>query len=93
MKIPFLGLKRQYANLKDELLEATDAALREGQLVNGLFTRSFEQWLCARTGAKYAVTVHSGTQALEIIARAAKVSLSQRGPEYKVRLQIGRAHV
>ena len=86
MKIPFLGLKRQYANLKDELLEATDAALREGQLVNGLFTRSFEQWLCAKTGAKYAVTVHSGTQALEIIARAAKVSLSQRGPEYKVRL-------
>jgi dTDP-4-amino-4,6-dideoxygalactose transaminase len=68
-RIPHFGLKRQYQNLRDELLDATDRALKDGQLVNGHYTRSFEDWLKYRTGTKYAVTVHSGTQALEIIAR------------------------
>lgn len=69
MQIPHFGLSRQYKNLKDELLEATNDVLKGGQLVNGHFTRSFEIWLKHRCSAKYAVTVHSGTQALEIIAR------------------------
>lgn len=69
LEIPHFGLKRQYKNLKDELLEATDHALKNGQLVGGHYTRSFEEWLRHHCSAKYAVTVHSGTQALEIIAR------------------------
>ena len=72
MKIPHFGLKRQYANLKDELLDATHRALKDGQLVGGHYTRSFEEWLKHKTQTKYAVTVHSGTQALEIIARYKK---------------------
>lgn len=69
LKIPHFGLVRQYKNIKYELLEATDDALKDGQLVSGRFTKLFEQWLRSRCSAKYAVTVHSGTQALEIIAR------------------------
>lgn len=69
LQIPHFGLKRQYSNLKDELLDATHRALKDGQLINGHYTRSFEEWLKYRTKTKYAVTVHSGTQALEIIAR------------------------
>jgi len=69
MNIPHFGLTRQYANLKDELLDATHRALKDGQLVNGHYTRSFEEWLRHRCKTKYAVTVHSGTQALEIIAK------------------------
>lgn len=72
MKIPHFGLARQYKNLKDELLDATHRALKDGQLVNGHYTRSFEEWLRHRTKTKYAVTVHSGTQALEIIAKYKK---------------------
>lgn len=72
MNIPHFGLKRQYINLKDQLLDATDRALKDGQLMNGHYTRSFEEWLKHRTQTKYAVTVHSGTQALEIIARYKK---------------------
>ena len=71
-QIPHFGLKRQYKNLKDELLDATDRALKDGQLVGGHYTRSFEEWLKHRTKTKYAITVHSGTQALEIIARYKK---------------------
>jgi len=72
MNIPHFGLKRQYNNLKEELLQATNDALKDGQLVGGKFTKQFEDWLKHRCGARYAVTVHSGTQALEIIARYKK---------------------
>jgi dTDP-4-amino-4,6-dideoxygalactose transaminase len=70
--IAHFGLKRQYGNLRDELLDATDRALKDGQLVGGHYTRSFEEWLKHRTKTQYAITVHSGTQALEIIARYKK---------------------
>jgi len=75
LSIAHFGLKRQYGNLKDELLDATDRALRDGQLVSGPYTRQFEDWLKQRTKTKYAVTVHSGTQALEIIARYKKLKM------------------
>lgn len=67
-QIPHFGLKRQYSNLKDELLDATDRALKDGHLMNGHYTRSFEELLKHKTQTKYAITVHSATQALEIIA-------------------------
>jgi dTDP-4-amino-4,6-dideoxygalactose transaminase len=68
-KIPHFGLARQYANLKDELLSATDSALRDGILVAGHYTSTLEAWLTQKTKTKFALTVHSGSQALEIIAR------------------------
>jgi dTDP-4-amino-4,6-dideoxygalactose transaminase len=67
--IPHFGLRRQYLKLREELLDATDRVLSTGNLMSGQYTTEFEDWLANRTGAKYAVTVHSGTQALEIIAR------------------------
>ena len=70
--IPFFGLSKQYKNLKDELLEATDSVLSSGTLMNGEYTAKFETWLAMRTKTMFAVTVHSGTQALEIIAKWAK---------------------
>jgi dTDP-4-amino-4,6-dideoxygalactose transaminase len=69
MNIKHFRLDRQYTNLKDELLDASHRALKDGVLVGGEYTRAFEKWLAERAGAKYAITVHSGTQALEIIAR------------------------
>jgi len=75
--IAHFGLARQYSNLRDELLDATDRALKDGKLVGGHYTRSFEEWLKHRTKTKYAITVHSGTQALEIIARWKKIKHSE----------------
>lgn len=69
LKIPHFGLAKQYDNLKEELLEATDLVLKSGQLISGQFTLNFERWLTDRTGAKYASVVHSGTSALEFIAQ------------------------
>lgn len=67
--IKHFGLDRQYIQLREELLNATDSVLSSGVLVQGIFTDQLEKWLKARTRCSYAVTVHSGTQALEIIYR------------------------
>ena len=67
--IPHFGLVRQYKQHREEFLQASDLALRSGQLDEGEFTKRFEEWLRHKTGAKYAITVNSGTQALEFIAR------------------------
>jgi dTDP-4-amino-4,6-dideoxygalactose transaminase len=68
LQIPFTGLKKQYNNLRTEILDATDEVLRSGQLMSGNYTAEFENWLAQRNRSKYAVTCHSGSQALEIIA-------------------------
>ena len=66
--IPFTGLQRQYNLLREEVLDATDTVLRSGQLMNGVNTDLFELWLANRNQVAHAVTCHSGTHALEIIA-------------------------
>jgi dTDP-4-amino-4,6-dideoxygalactose transaminase len=68
LSIPFTGLKKQYNNLRTEILDVTDEVLRSGNLMNGNWTAEFEHWLEKRNKVKYAVTCHSGTSALEIIA-------------------------
>ena len=53
--------------------------------MNGNYTAEFENWLARKNSVGYAVTCHSGTQALEIIASyyAGDINIHQ----------IGRAHV
>ena len=68
LQIPFTGLKKQYNNLRTEILDVTDTVLRSGQLMSGNYTAEFENWLARRNHSKYAVTCHSGSQALEMIA-------------------------
>lgn len=68
LTIPFTGLKKQYNNLRQEILDATDEVLRSGNLMNGNWTAEFENWLAKRNDVRYAVCCHSGTSALEVIA-------------------------
>ena len=68
LTIPFTGIQRQYNNLRTEILDVTDMVLRSGILMSGNWTAEFENWLRKRNSVRYAVTCHSGTQALEIIA-------------------------
>lgn len=68
LTIPFTGIKKQYNAIRNEILNATDEVLRSGILMNGNYTAEFEHWLARRNRVKYAVTCHSGTQALEILA-------------------------
>jgi dTDP-4-amino-4,6-dideoxygalactose transaminase len=80
LKIPFTGLKKQYNNLRSEILDVTDEVLRSGQLMAGNYTAEFENWLARKNHSKYAVTCHSGSQALEIIAEYYRLQSSVRPP-------------
>jgi dTDP-4-amino-4,6-dideoxygalactose transaminase len=68
LKIPFFGLKKQYDTIRQEILDVTDEVLQSGDLMGGNHTSEFESWIARKNNSKYAVTCHSGTQALEIIA-------------------------
>ena len=68
MQIPHFGVQRQYNNLKDELLDASDMALSSGCWNAGPYSVEFSDWLGNRTKANHAILCHSGTQALEIMA-------------------------
>jgi dTDP-4-amino-4,6-dideoxygalactose transaminase len=80
LQIPFTGLKKQYNNLRTEILDATDEVLRSGQLMSGNYTAEFENWLARKNHSKYAVTCHSGSQALEIIAEHYRLQSSAHPP-------------
>ena len=67
--VKYFGLDRQYTQLKDELLDATDSVLSTGSLNDGEYAKKFKDWLSIKTKAHYVILCHSGTQALEIIAR------------------------
>jgi dTDP-4-amino-4,6-dideoxygalactose transaminase len=80
LTIPFVGLKKQYNTLREEILNATDEVLRSGQLMGGNNTAEFEHWLVKKNQVGYAITCHSGTQALEIIAEYWRTKISNDHP-------------
>lgn len=69
-KIPFFGVDRQYDNLRDEILEATDRVYRSGRVLGGDFTSLFELMVAKRCGREHAITVNSCTQALVFAFRS-----------------------
>jgi len=68
--IPFNNLRKQYATIREEILHVTDLVLSGGVLINGPYTLAFEEALEKRlgVGTSHVVCVHSGSQALEMIA-------------------------
>jgi dTDP-4-amino-4,6-dideoxygalactose transaminase len=64
MKVPFYGHVRQYQNIKSEIDAKMQAVLGSGQFVQGPMLKKFEEELAAYAGAKYAVGVGNGTDAL-----------------------------
>jgi dTDP-4-amino-4,6-dideoxygalactose transaminase len=59
-----LDLKAQYATLRDEMRKAIDAVMESQYFINGPAVGQLEQAVAAYSGAKAAVGVSSGTDAL-----------------------------
>ena len=64
MQVAFYGHVRQYHNLKAEIDQAISDVLESGQYVMGPALARFETELAQYFGAKYAVGLNSGTDAL-----------------------------
>ncbi|MGE0093989.1 MAG: DegT/DnrJ/EryC1/StrS family aminotransferase [Alphaproteobacteria bacterium] len=63
-KIDFAGLKAQYARIKPEVARRIQSVLDHGQFILGPEVGELETALAARSGAKHAIGVSSGTDAL-----------------------------
>jgi dTDP-4-amino-4,6-dideoxygalactose transaminase len=73
VNVPFLDLGRQTAAHRDELDAAIDRVLQSGHFVLGSEGELFETELAAAVGARYAIGVASGTDALALALAAAGV--------------------
>jgi UDP-2-acetamido-2-deoxy-ribo-hexuluronate aminotransferase len=66
MTIPFIDLKAQYLILQPQIQERINRVLEHGQYIMGPEVKELEDKLASYTGAKYCITVSSGTEALLI---------------------------
>jgi dTDP-4-amino-4,6-dideoxygalactose transaminase len=73
LKVPFVDLKAQFASLGDEIRDAVDRVLVSGQFVGGQWVDEFEEKFARFAGARYAVGVSSGTAALELALKTARI--------------------
>jgi len=69
-KIDFIDLKTQYAALRNSIAVRMQRVLDHGQYIMGPEVKELEGQLAAFTGAKYCITVASGTEALLIALMA-----------------------
>lgn len=66
MQVPFLDLKSSHSLLKKEILLAWEDILDKTQFVGGPYIEAFESEFAKACTTKYAVAVHSGTDALRL---------------------------
>jgi dTDP-4-amino-4,6-dideoxygalactose transaminase len=68
--IPFVDLAAQFAEERDELLAVAERTLAGGQWVGGPEVEAFEEAAATYCGARYAVALNSGTDALALGLKA-----------------------
>jgi dTDP-4-amino-4,6-dideoxygalactose transaminase len=66
MKVPFLDLKSEYAQLRDEVLAALDRVCQKSAFVLGEEVEEFEREFAEYCGAKHCVALSTGTSALHL---------------------------
>ncbi|HKY05052.1 MAG TPA: DegT/DnrJ/EryC1/StrS family aminotransferase [Blastocatellia bacterium] len=73
MKVPFGDLRRQYSANRERIDSAIGRVLEGGWFVLGREVETFEQEFAAYLGAKHAIGVGSGTDAIHLALRAVGV--------------------
>ena len=66
--IPFFDLKRQYANLKDEIATAIEVVLDKTAFSGGEFVDRFEKEFADYCGVRHVLGLNSGTAAIHFAA-------------------------
>jgi dTDP-4-amino-4,6-dideoxygalactose transaminase len=73
MQVPLLDLKREYAETKPAVDAAVHTVLDHAKFILGPEVKQFEEKIAAYTGAKHAIGVASGSDALVLALRACGV--------------------
>lgn len=69
-QVPFIGLQRQHAAIKTDLLAAVERVLDHSHFILGPEVEEFERRFAELIGCKHAIGVNSGTDALVLSLRA-----------------------
>ncbi len=72
MQIPFLNLKRQNIQYKDEMISAFESVIDSGWYILGKQVNNFEKSLAEYIGTQHAIGVGNGLDALTLILRGYK---------------------
>ena len=70
MQVPLLDLSEQYRALAAPIRQQIDQVLQSQRFILGPKVEQFERALCDYTGAKFAIGVSSGTDALLAVLMA-----------------------
>jgi len=70
VNIPFLDLKAQYQNMREQVLSSIEQVLESSEFILGPNVSSFEQEIAKYLGVKHAIGVGNGTDALVLILDA-----------------------
>ena len=73
MNVPFLDLKIQYRELKEEIAVQLDKIFDSCAFVGGKYVADFENEIQQYLGVKHAIGCNSGTDALVLALRAVGV--------------------
>lgn len=73
MKVPYLDLKAEYAEVREEILAALDRVCRNAAFILGEEVEAFEKEFAAFCEARHCVALNSGTSALHLGLLAAGV--------------------
>lgn len=70
LKVPFVDLGRQYASLRDEILQTIDAVMKSGQYIMGPELDAFEREAAEFLGVKHAIGTANGSDSLWLPLKA-----------------------
>lgn len=73
MKTEFTGLRHQGELLRQQILSRMDTVLQHGKFIMGPEVRELEERLAALCGARHAITVANGTDALQLALMCADI--------------------
>ena len=73
MRVPLLDLSEQYRALATPIRQQIDEVLQSQRFILGPKVQQFERALCDYTGAKFAIGVSSGTDALLAVLMALEI--------------------
>lgn len=70
MKVPFVDLKTQYQNIREEVLSELEKVCENTSFVLGPFVKNFEENFAKFIGTKYVIGLNSGTSADQLAIQA-----------------------